>query len=72
MGKVMARIKRFLMALQTCWSIAGITLLLLLFLEAGLRLTFALRDRLSAAEQPDHRILAEGYGGATWPIEHYR
>ena len=72
MGKVMARIKRFLMALQTGWSIAGITLLLLLFLEAGLRLTFALRDRLSAAEQPDHRILAEGYGGATWPIEHYR
>jgi lysophospholipase L1-like esterase len=72
MGKVMARIKRFMIALQTGWSIVGITVLLLLFLETGLRLSFALRDRLSAAVQPDHRILAEGYGGATWPIEHYR
>ena len=35
--------------LQTAWSIAGITLLLLLFLETALRLTFALRDRLSRA-----------------------
>jgi lysophospholipase L1-like esterase len=72
MGNVMARIKRLMTAFQTGWSIAGITLLILLFLEAGLRLTFALRDRLGAPESPDRRILAEGYGGATWPIEHYR
>jgi lysophospholipase L1-like esterase len=72
MGKVRARFKRFMLALQTGWSMAGITLLLLLFLEGGLRLTFALRDRLSAPAQPARRVLAEGYGGATWPIEHYR
>ena len=41
-------------------------------MEAGLRVTFALRDRLSVTESPDQRILVEGYGGATWPKEHYR
>jgi lysophospholipase L1-like esterase len=72
MGKVLARFKRSAMALRTAWSIAGVTIILLLFVEAGLRVTFALRDRLIAPESPDPRILAEGYGGATWPIEHFR
>jgi lysophospholipase L1-like esterase len=72
MGKVLARFKRSAMALQTAWSIAGVTIILLLFVEAGLRVTFALRDRLIAPQSPDPRVLAEGYGGATWPIEHFR
>jgi lysophospholipase L1-like esterase len=71
MGKVMARFKRVMLALQTGWSIVGITFMFLLVLEGGLRIAFALRDRMSAPQSPDRRILAEGYGGATWPIEHY-
>jgi lysophospholipase L1-like esterase len=72
MGKVSARLKQSVMALRTAWSVTGITVILLLFVEFGLRVTFALRDRLVAPEFPDRRILAEGYGGATWPIKHYR
>ena len=67
MGKALARFKRFMILLQTGWSILGITLVVLLIVEAGLRVTFALRDRLSVPESPDQRILVEGYGGATWP-----
>ncbi len=40
MGKVLARFKRSAMALQTAWSIVGVTIILLLFVEAGLRVTF--------------------------------
>jgi lysophospholipase L1-like esterase len=60
------------MALRTAWSIAGITLILLIFLETGLRIGFALRDRLVVTESPDRQILEAGYEGATWPIKHYR
>ncbi len=72
MGKALARCKRLLMRLQTAWSVVGITLVLLLLVEAGFRVTFALRDRLSAPASPDQRILAEGYAGATWLKQHYR
>ena len=72
MGKVMARFKRVLMALRTGWSIAGVTLIVLLVVEAGLRFTFAVRDRMSGPQSPDPRILAEAYAGATWLVEHYR
>ena len=71
MGNVTARFKRAMMALRTGWSIIGITLIFLLVVEAGLRLTFAIRDRISAPQAPDPRVLAEGYGGASWPTDHY-
>ncbi len=72
MGKALARFKRVLKSLQTAWSILGVTLVVLLLAESGLRLTFALRDRLNAPDNPDRQILAEGYGGAAWPTDHYR
>jgi lysophospholipase L1-like esterase len=72
MGKAIVRFKRFMKALQTGWSILGLSLALLLFVEACLRLTFLVRDRLSKTELPEERILAEGYAGATWPREHFR
>ena len=72
MGKALARFKRVMKFLQTGWSILGVTLVVLLLAEAGLRLTFALRDRLNAPANPDRRVLVEGYGGATWPTEHIR
>jgi lysophospholipase L1-like esterase len=72
MGKALARLKRLVNILQTAWSILGITLVLLLIGEVGLRATFALRDHLTLPASPDQRVLVEGYGGATWPAEHYR
>ncbi len=72
MGKALARCKRFLMRLQTAWSVVGITLVLLLLVEASFRVAFLVRDRLTAADSPDQRILTEGYAGATWLKQHYR
>ena len=72
MGKALARFKQVMIFLQTGWSMLGITLILLLIVEGGLRVTFALRDHLALPASPDQRILVEGYGGATWPTEHYR
>jgi lysophospholipase L1-like esterase len=72
MGKALARFKRFMILLQSGWSILGITLVVILIMEAGLRVTFALRDYFTLPGSPEQRILVEGYGGATWPVEHYR
>jgi hypothetical protein len=72
MGHTLRRIKRLLAFLRTTWSIVGITLVLLGLTECGFRLVFALKDRWSAESRPDRRVLDEGYGGATWPVQHYR
>ena len=40
MGKVMARFKRVMVTLQTGWSILGITLIILLVVEARAALRF--------------------------------
>ena len=71
-GNALRRLKKVVVFLQTGWSIAGITLIVLILTETGFRAIFALRDRLSAETLPDRRVLAEGYDGATWPIDHYR
>jgi lysophospholipase L1-like esterase len=72
MGKALRGLKGVLHHLQTSWSILGITLLMLLLVEVGFRATFGIRDRLTAQPVPDQRVLAAGYGGAAWPVEHYR
>jgi lysophospholipase L1-like esterase len=72
MHPALRRLKRFLVMLQTCWSIVGVTLIALILTEAGFRAAFALKDWLRAEPRPDPRVLREGYGGATWPIQHYR
>jgi hypothetical protein len=72
MRTVLPRIKRFLVLVQTGWSIVGITLVVLILTEAGFRSAFGLKDWLAAGPRPDRRVLAEGYGGATWPVRHYR
>ena len=72
MGKAVRRLKRVLGALQTSWSILGITLVVVLLVEGGFRVIFAVRDRLTAVPVPDPRVVAEGYGGAAWPVVHYR
>jgi lysophospholipase L1-like esterase len=72
MGNALPQIRRALALLQTAWSILGVTLGLIVLMECAVRLGFALKDRLSAVTQPDPRVLAEGYGGAAWLVDHYR
>ena len=72
MGKPLLRFRRVLIFLQTFWSILGITLVVLLLTEVAFRMIFAVRDRFTAEPMPDRRVLAEGYGGDPWPVEHYR
>jgi lysophospholipase L1-like esterase len=72
MGNAFRRIKRVLVFLRTSWSIVGITLVVLCVTESSFRLIFALKDRWSAATRPDRRVLVDGYGGETWPVQHYR
>ncbi len=71
MGSTFLRLRRSVLFLRTGWSIVGITVVLLLLTEAGFRLAFGLKDRLGNEQRPDRRVLSEGYGGATWPIQHY-
>jgi lysophospholipase L1-like esterase len=66
------RIRRTFGLLQTLWSIAGLTLIAVLLTEASFRCVFAIKDALSARPIPDRRVIAEGYGGETWPVRHYR
>ena len=73
MGKVMARFKTRVSRLsRPAGPFSASRSFSCSSLKSGLRFTFAVRDRMSAPESPDRRILSEGYGGATWPIEHYR
>jgi len=72
MGNVPRRLKRMLAFLETSWAILGVTLVVLLVVEGGFRLVFGVRDRFTTAPSPDRRVIALGYGGATWPVEHYR
>jgi lysophospholipase L1-like esterase len=72
MGNALRIFKRILGRLQTSWSIMGITLVVLLLVEGGFRVIFAVRDRLTAVVVPDRRVVQGGYGGADWPVIHYR
>jgi lysophospholipase L1-like esterase len=72
MGSLFPRLKRLVVFLQAAWSIAGITMIVLLVTEAGFRLAFGFKDHLGREDRPDRRILNEGYGGAAWPVQHYR
>ena len=72
MHPALRRLHRLLNLLQTGWSILGITLVVLIVTEAIFRAGFALKDWLGAEARPDRRVLVEGYGGATWPVQHYR
>jgi lysophospholipase L1-like esterase len=72
MHPALRRLRRVLTLLQTGWSIIGMTLVVLMVTEAVFRAGFASKDWLGAEPRPDRRVLIEGYGGATWPIQHYR
>jgi hypothetical protein len=67
-----ARIRRILRALQTLWSIVGLTLLAILVTEAGFRLAFAIKDHLMPIPSPEPRLIEAGYRGETWLVRHFR
>lgn len=66
------KIQGAIRVLRNGWLIFGLTLLLLLSLEFGLRGLFAVKDRLMKPARPDPRVIRDGYGGETWPLVHYR
>jgi lysophospholipase L1-like esterase len=66
------RLKRFLTGLQAAWSIVGVTLLLIVVLELGLRITFWLKDLGRAQIPPDPRVYSAVPGGERWLPVHYR
>ncbi len=55
----------------SAWIIVGLTLLAILLLEGSLCFLFFVKDMMAGGTMPDPRVIAEGYGGATWPIRHY-
>lgn len=63
------RVKRSLRALHTAWSILGVTLILIIALELGLRLCFVVKDRLHPLPFSDSRLVSRGYGDAPWVRE---
>jgi lysophospholipase L1-like esterase len=71
MGTARQQLKTTLARLQTVWSIVGITLIVLLLVEASFRLMFAVRDRITVVPVPDPRVVADGYAGAPWPQVHF-
>jgi lysophospholipase L1-like esterase len=72
MSNVKRRIGRIMGVVRDAWSMIGITLALFLILECVFRAGFGIRDKVAGPIQPDRRVLAEGYAGASWPIQHYR
>lgn len=72
MRMFLTRLVRFLKAVQTVWSIIGVTIVAILLSEAALRLVFAVKDALAAAAAVDPRLIRDGYGGEAWPIQHDR
>lgn len=66
------RIQRLLLWLQTGWSILGVTILLVLLLELGLRCTFGLKDLGKPTIPPDPRVIQQIPDGASWLDLHYR
>ncbi len=68
------RVFAALARIQTAWSIVGITLVLILALEAALRAGLALKDGLAARQSTRalDQQLAEAQGDPVWPIVHAR
>ncbi|MGC8643611.1 MAG: hypothetical protein ACP5XB_27450, partial [Isosphaeraceae bacterium] len=69
MSERFRRLKRFLQAMQTAWSILGITVVLVIALELGLRLFFEVKDRLRPPPSTDPRLVEQGYANAPWVRE---
>ncbi len=66
------RVRAVLASLQTAWSIAGVSLALVIVLEITLRLGFALKDWRDDASAATDRLIAQAQGDPVWPLRHAR
>ncbi len=71
MSERIRRLKRLFRAMQTAWSILGITLILIIAFELGLRLFFRVRDLSLLPPFSDPRLVSEGYRNAPWVGESF-
>jgi lysophospholipase L1-like esterase len=72
MRPILRRSRRLLSWLGTGWSILGLTLLLIVLMELGLRGTFWLKDLRTPRISPDPRVMSAIEGSASWLPAHYR
>ena len=72
MKPFLRRLGRILPWLQTGWSILGVTLVMVVLLELGLRGVFLLKDRWKPQIPPDPRVVSEVRDGGAWLPLHYR
>jgi len=68
-------LKRLTMKARVGWSIIGITLLLIVLLEAGLSFAFWINDRMEDDPEwlriKNNRAFADGYGQAGWTEDYF-
>ena len=72
MKSSLRRLGRILPWLQTGWSILGVTLVMVVLLELGLRGVFLIKDRWKPQIPPDPRVVSEDRDGGAWLPLHYR
>ena len=72
MRSTLRRVLEIFRWLRTAWLILGVTLILIMALELGLRAVFWLKDRSKPRIPPDPRVVATVPEGATWLDRHYR
>jgi hypothetical protein len=72
MQRTLPRIRQTCKALQTAWSILGVTLVLIVLAELLLRAGFWLKDRGRPRIPPDPRAVAAVEQGDRWLPLHYR
>jgi lysophospholipase L1-like esterase len=72
MRPLLRRFRQLLLWLQMGWSILGLTLLLVLLIELGLRGVFGLKDLGKPQVPPDPRVVRQVTDGASWLDLHYR
>ncbi|WP_165069205.1 SGNH/GDSL hydrolase family protein [Paludisphaera rhizosphaerae] len=65
-------LRRLLRAFRDGWLLLGLSLALIVALELGLRGAFALKDMVAAPPMVDPRLIRDGYGGESWPVQHRR
>ncbi len=66
------RIRKILSSLQTAWSIAGVSVVLVVVLEAGFRVGFAIKDWRDDSQAVAARRVAEAQGDPVWPLVNAR
>ena len=72
MKSSLRRLGRILPWLQTGWSILGVTLVMVVLLELGLRGVFLIKDRWKSQIPPDPRVVSAVRDGGAWLPLHYR